>query len=111
MSGTQRGEGWGQVEAKTLVVERGGDLLKADAAVQRPIRSGPELQNGKRTLNRASWAGNCVARGFYEGASGARTSVFVPARGYFPRRPPVYIRFSRIIATARYLFRPFVTGH
>lgn len=39
MSGTQRGEGWGQVEAKTLVVERGGDLLKADAAVQRPTHS------------------------------------------------------------------------
>lgn len=39
MSGTQRGEGWGQVEAKTLVVERGGDLLKADAAAQRPTHS------------------------------------------------------------------------
>lgn len=72
MSGTERGErGRGENAGRRTRNERGGDLLKVDTAVQRPaIRSGPdpELQNGKRTLNRASWPGNCVARRFYEGA-------------------------------------------
>lgn len=75
------------------------------------FRPGSGIANGKRTLNRASWAGNCVARRFYEGAYPAAYGTLSPSsRIYFPRQT-TGVHFSNVIATRLSrlsISRPFV---